>query len=128
MSLGWVGTSELLQQPGEVGVGALVVDDEPRVDGVALSIELDVDRVGVASDAIVGLEDPDVVAPVQAVGCDQPRDAASDDRDPHQALPRGAIRTWVTHHSLPPRAPKSSAQARKKSRQRWNQSFASDSP
>ena len=41
-------------------------------------------------------------------------------RNLHRAASRGRMRVCVTHHSSPSRNPKSSAQAMKKRRQRWN--------
>ena len=91
--------SQLAQQTREVRVGGVVVDDEAGVDRIVPPRHRHVDGVGVAPDAVLRLEELDPVARMQEVGGHQAGDAAADDRDPHAASPRGAMRTWVTHHS-----------------------------
>ena len=74
------GDAELAEQPQQVGVGLLVVHDEPTVDrhrppgGAG-----DVVGVGVAPQAIVGLEEGDVVCPLQQVRGGQPSNSGADD-------------------------------------------------
>ncbi len=74
---------ELLQQGHEPGVVGLVVDDEPGVDCVVDAVDLDIDRVRVATDAVVRFEDGQLVVGAELVGGDEARHAGPDDRDPH---------------------------------------------
>ena len=61
MSLGLVATPEVVEQPDEPGIVALVVDEEPRVDVERAVGEVHRDGVGVAPGPGVGLEHGDVV-------------------------------------------------------------------
>ena len=83
---GLAGDTELVEQPFEVGVVAVVEDDEAGVDPVAAALALDLDRVRVAAGAGTGLIDDQLVLGVQQMGGDEPRDAGSDDRDLHCLL------------------------------------------
>ena len=78
---------ELLQQRFEVGVVAVVEDDEAGVDPVGPVLGLDRHRVGVAADPLARLVDDDLVLGGQLVGGHQARDTGSDDRDPHRPFP-----------------------------------------
>ena len=72
------------EQGDEAGVVALVVDDEAGVDGVALTVEVDLDRVGVPAWPSVDLVQGDLVAGVQQVGADEARHPTAHDRNFHQ--------------------------------------------
>ena len=64
-----VSTPELLEQRHQVRVGAVVVHDEARVDAEPTGQRIvDVDRVGVTAETIVGLEQHDVVVSGRAHG------------------------------------------------------------
>ena len=74
--------AEFAEQPCQQRVGALVVDDEPRVDGHLGAAGLrDQARVGVPAEPVIGLEDGHLVGAGQDVGCREPADAAPDDGD-----------------------------------------------
>ena len=78
MSLSSVVTPESCKEPGEMGVGHFVVDDESGVDRHCPVAGFDLDRVGVTAKALVGLVDHDLVVLVQGPCCAQPRDAGTD--------------------------------------------------
>ena len=82
---GLAGDPELVQQPFEVGVVAVVEDDEAGVDPVGLVLAVD---LGPCCEwpptAVARLVDDELVLAVQPVGGDEPRDAGSDDRDLHR--------------------------------------------
>ena len=82
------------EQLAEARVVAVVADDEPRVDLPRRVLALDRDRVAVAAEVVGRLEQRDLVAWMQPRRCDDARDAASDDRDPHRREGSGA--TWRT--------------------------------
>ena len=81
---------QVAEQRAQVGIGRLVVDDEAGVHRHARAPVRRVDRVAVAADAAVRLEDLDVVAPGQQPGTGQPRDAGADDGDAQRTAVRGA--------------------------------------
>ncbi len=72
-----------VEQPHEVRVVPLVVDDEAGVDGHGAAAVLDLHGVGVSSEAFVGFEHRDLVAPGKGPGGAQPRDSTTDHGDPH---------------------------------------------
>ena len=86
---------ELVEQPLEARVVAVVVDDEAGVHVVGLVGQVHPDRVGVSAETRVGLEQRDLVAAAEQVGADQPGDPGADDRDLHRA---GADRRPETAH------------------------------
>ena len=81
---GLAGDPELLQQRFEVGVVAVVEDDEAGVDRVRPVLGLDPDRVRVPAEPPRRLVDDDLVLAVQLVGGHQAGDSGSDDRDLHR--------------------------------------------
>ena len=78
--------SNFIEQLNEVRVGALVEDDEPRVDGEALTILENVDRIRVAADVVAGFEHGDVVLVAQLIGRYVTGYAGTDDRDLRSAV------------------------------------------
>ena len=68
---------ELGEQAAQQGIGAVVVHDEPAVDGMLV----DLMGVGVAAEAVVGFEEGDVTVASQDVGSRETGDARPDDRD-----------------------------------------------
>ena len=92
--------AELVEQPAQRRIGALVEDDETAVDGPIDAIgEADAMGVGVATPTIVGLEQCDVVRAGHDVRRRQARDAAANDGDrgtiggPGGARHTGRVRT-----------------------------------
>ena len=78
------GHLELVQQPVERRVrGAAREELEPGVDGEHLPVDLDVDRVRVAAETVVLLEQRDVVVLLEQPCGRESRGAAADDADPH---------------------------------------------
>ena len=61
-----------IEQPNEVRVVRLVVDDEPRVNGDRTALVLDLHGVGVAAEVIIGLVEGDVVHAIQAHAAPSP--------------------------------------------------------
>ena len=76
------GDAEIVEQPAQRGVGAVVVNQERGVDAddVAVAAVEEV-GMGVPADPAVGLEQGDLVAGRQQVGRRQPGDPAADDGD-----------------------------------------------
>src|SRR5581483_5291499 len=70
---------ELAEEPGQIRVVRLVVDDEAGVEAEAAVL----DRVDVAARTRVGLEDLHVVCAGEQVRGTEAGDARSDDRNPH---------------------------------------------
>ncbi len=82
------GYAKFGKKPGQQRVCALVVNDEPGVDGQLAAIgQRDLVRVGVAADPAVRLEQRDVVGPRQDVPGGQPGHAAADHGNPAAAHP-----------------------------------------
>ena len=75
------GDVQSFEKPGEQGVGDLVVDNEPGVDGHLAIVFVDVDGVGMSADVSSRFVDGDVVGRVKEVGATEARDAAPDDGD-----------------------------------------------
>ena len=75
---------ELVEQRLEARVVAVVEDDEAGVDVPGRIVGVDPDRVRVPADVVARLVDDDLVLGVQEMGGGQPRDARSDDGDPHE--------------------------------------------
>lgn len=108
---------------------SLVVRKGSTSTGELIPVEIHVHGMGVTADPVTGLEDRALVIPLQGPRRHEAGDPASYDGDPHRAFAdRGARRAWTTHHSSPLLYPKSSEQARKKSRQRCSQRVASRLP
>ena len=84
MSVGWRATAELVEQRLEARVVAVVEDDEAGVDVPGRVVGVDADRVRVPADVVARLVDDDLVLGVQQMRGRQPRDARSDDGDPHE--------------------------------------------
>ena len=80
------GHGQLVEELAEVGVGALVVHQEPGVGRHRPLGYVDRHGVGVASRAALGLEEVDLVGLAEDVRCGHSGDAASDDGDAHGAL------------------------------------------
>ncbi len=59
--------AELAQQAFELGVVAIVEDDEARVDSVDAGLRLDTHRIGVPASPLAGLEYDQLVIAVQHV-------------------------------------------------------------
>ncbi len=107
---GLAGDPELLQQRFEVGVVAVVEDDEAGVDPVAALAAFDLDRVRVAAEPLACLIDGDLVLAVEEVGGNQPGDAGSNDRDLHRPLLTQLSVDWMNPpNPLSRRACRSSA-------------------
>ena len=69
---------ELAEQPEEMGVGAVVADDEAAVDREHAAVgREDLVRVRVAPEAVLGLVEGDVELSLQQVGRGEPRDSRS---------------------------------------------------
>ena len=81
ISEGWVATPTPASSALEVGIGAVVQDDEAGVHVMGLVGGVDPHRVGVAARVVVRLEHGDVVALVEQVGAHEPGHARADDRD-----------------------------------------------
>ena len=75
--------AELAEEPDEVRVGVLVVDDEAGVERQRPSRDHVLDGVRVAPGAVVALEELDLVALRERVRRSEAGDARSDHRDPH---------------------------------------------
>ena len=90
--------AELGEQPAQRGVGAVVVDQERRVDADDVAVAA-VDEVGVrmSAESGVGLEQGDPVAGRQHVGRRQAGNAAADDGD----RPPGELFTFHDLYSEP---------------------------
>jgi hypothetical protein len=71
------GDAELAEEPDQVRVGRLVVDDEAGVDAHGTQVV----GVGVPAEAVLGLEERDVVLALQHVGGGEAGDARPDDGD-----------------------------------------------
>ena len=80
---------ELGEEPAQVRIVRLVVDDEPCVDGVRTNG----DGVDVAAGIRVRLEQLDVVHTRKCVGCAQPGDPGAHDRYIHPTLIRRTLTT-----------------------------------
>jgi hypothetical protein len=86
------GDAEPAQEREEVGVGALVEDDEAGVHRHGAAALVHVEGVGVAPHAGVGLEEDHVVTARQDVRRHQSGDPRADDRDLHREPPALASR------------------------------------
>ena len=75
--------TKLLKQADEVGIGPVVEDDEPGVDGVTLLVDFDIDGVGMAADPVAGLKHRDFVTPGQQIGRYQAGNTAADNCNAH---------------------------------------------
>ena len=77
--------AELVEQPHQVRVGAMVEDEKSGIDavrdGAGRSGQRHVDRIRVAAEMPAGLEQRDVGVVAQPVRGGQPGDARTDDRD-----------------------------------------------
>ncbi len=78
------GDAEVLQQPLEVRVVAVIEDDETGVHVQRLVCSVDPHGVGVAAGVLARLEDRDLVMLVEQIGDHQTGDACADDCDPHR--------------------------------------------
>ena len=75
--------SQAVEQPLEVGVVAVIEDDEPSVDLMGLVGGVDADRVRVPARVGICLEHSDVVRSVQQMGHDEARDTGTHHSDSH---------------------------------------------
>ncbi len=78
------GDVQSLQELHEVGVIALVEDDEARIHRIGGAPVLDIDGVGVPSHVILGLIDDDVMVLMKQMGGYHAGDTCADDRDFHE--------------------------------------------
>lgn len=77
--------SEAIEELDKARIVALVVDEEPGVDLVGLTVHLDVHGVGVSARPVVGLEDGHVVAAPEQVGADEASYSGTHDGDLHRS-------------------------------------------
>ena len=81
---------ELAEELAQPGVGLVVVDDEPAVDGVPRAVRVgDVVGVRVTAEPVGRLEDGDVVGAGQEVGSGQAGDPCPDDGNGRPPCVRG---------------------------------------
>ena len=83
MSLGREHHAQFAEEPGEDGVVALVVHDEPGVDTVLVLAETHGHCIGVTAGPVVCLEDRYVVTVPQEVGASESGHSGADDGDSH---------------------------------------------
>ena len=84
----WLGRhAEMVEQRHEVGIVALVEDDEADIDRLASRRRRRVDRAGVAAEATLALVDHDLVFAAQQPGGAETGDAGADDGDFHCRTP-----------------------------------------
>jgi hypothetical protein len=76
--------AEPREETRERGIGAVVEDDEAGIDGAWPGAEIHGDGVGVAADAIRGLEHGDLVFAREQIRSDQAGDAGTYDSDAHE--------------------------------------------
>ena len=104
MSVVLGGDAEVVEQPAQRRVGAVVVDQESGVDADDVAVTaVQVMGVGVSADPAVGLEQGDPVAGRQHVRRRQPCDPAADDGDGapawlfsfHTGIRSGGRRGWA---------------------------------
>ena len=95
MSDGCDGDAERTQQTLEVGIVAIVEDDEAGVHVMRRVLGVDADGVRVPAGERAGLEHGDLVLAVEHVGGGEPGDPGSDDRDPHHLLLRATTRLRI---------------------------------
>jgi hypothetical protein len=74
-----------VEQPGELGIGAVVEHQKAGVDRKGLAVERHVHRVRVAAQAVFRLEQRDLMPAAQQPGGRQARNPRSDDSDAHLA-------------------------------------------
>ncbi|MNP12490.1 hypothetical protein D3C76_1047220 [compost metagenome] len=93
----------MIQQTDEVGIGPVVEDDETRIDGKALTLYLNVNRMAMATNPVTRLEYGDIMLTVEQVGAGQPGDTATNDGYFHEdssvtgramSLPSANCRRW----------------------------------
>ena len=75
------GNAHLIHQADEIGIGPVVVNDEPSVDAMSLPGKVHLDGSRVAAKAILGFEEGDVVMVMQIVGGAEAGYTRSDDGD-----------------------------------------------
>ena len=75
------GDAEMAQHRGQVGVGLLIIDNEPGIHGHACHIH----RVAMPADPLVGLEQCDIVPLAEQPGRREARNAAANNGDPEPA-------------------------------------------
>ena len=75
--------AEPLEHLNEIRISPVVVDDEPCVDRQLFAVNVDIDRVRVPADVIVGFENGDLVRLVQQPGSGQARDSGTNNGDLH---------------------------------------------
>ena len=106
--------AQRLKQLHQVGVGAVVEDQEAGVDAVRDALQRDVDRVRVAAETVVGLEQRDLGVSRQRVRRRQPGNARPDHGDPLHLCPSldGYVMRSLNEIRAGMRAARRSARAR----------------
>jgi len=74
---------EMLEEPDEVGVGAMVEDLKAGIDREGLPVALEVDRLRMPTEFARRLVDVDRVLGGEEPGATHTRDACPDDSNPH---------------------------------------------
>jgi len=75
--------SQFLEQRDKLGLRAVVINDEPRIDRVTLARKLNVDRVDMTAQTGARLEKLNIVPIAQPASGSQPGNAAANHRDLH---------------------------------------------
>ena len=88
------GDIEFVEKADEIGIGGVVEDHEPGIDGHGAAGFIDGDGVGVAAGVVVFFEKGDVVMRVEAVGGSESGDAGADDGDGGHGGREGEVGSW----------------------------------
>ncbi len=83
--------TQFIHQPHEFGIGPVIEDDKPGVDGPVAPIQFDVMRLRMAAYVVIGLEHRDVMLRRQFIGSHQTRNAGADNGDLHGLEPRRLV-------------------------------------
>ena len=75
--------AESIDQAAEVGIRAIVKDDKTGVDGEFRGSLVDIDRVGVSAEIVVGFEQMHFGHVAQLIGSDQSGNSGSNNSDTH---------------------------------------------
>ena len=84
---------QFVQEPTEIGIGALVVDDETHVHGDFAPTVLDAQGVGMPAHMGSGFENVHIVATIEQIGRHQAGNTRTDDCYSHQESPVTESRT-----------------------------------
>ena len=86
---------ELAEELAQPGVGHVVVDDEPAVDGVPPAVRAaDVVGMRVTAEPVLGLKDGDLVGAGEKVGSGQAGDSCPDDGNRRPPAPAAVPCSW----------------------------------